>query len=168
MWFFALIGIIRILDLPAYGGRILFALSPIWECPGEAVYCNFSAIGNIWRWFFSHLISNDIWGIPLTLSVLLHFCAHKSHGLNLGYRQLLQELYYGQRGILNDNVYFPIERGVRQGDVFFSKRPHTDTQKLTDHRQGSKRDDKSETEPRYVHRHEGEQIMLKGYLKYRR
>ena len=38
---FALTGIIRILDLPAYGGRMLFVLSPIWECPGEAVYCIF-------------------------------------------------------------------------------------------------------------------------------
>jgi len=66
----------------------------------------------------------DIWIISIDLKKAFDriehpalFQALESHGLNLGYRQLLQELYYGQRGILNDNVSFPIERGVRQGDV---------------------------------------------------
>ena len=45
------------------------------------------------------------------------FCALEEQGLEPGYRYILQQVYKDQIGILNENISFPISRGVRQGDV---------------------------------------------------
>ena len=66
----------------------------------------------------------DAWVVSIHLRKAFDRVEHKAlfhalehHGLSHDYRQLLQELYRGQIGALTDEIWFDINRGVRQGDV---------------------------------------------------
>ena len=66
----------------------------------------------------------DLWVISVDLRKAFDrveygplFDGLKKHGLSNSYVQILREIYSGQTGMVNDSISFPINRGVRQGDI---------------------------------------------------
>ena len=68
--------------------------------------------------------NSDLWMVSVDLRKAFDgveqskfFNALRAQGVSDGYCKLLRTIYKNQVGIVGDDIRFPINRGVRQGDV---------------------------------------------------